>query len=184
MYIPSYDFRIFDLPQFSPLGAQEFGADTMFSANTPTGFIDYSINQLSGLLNANSPFPYIQRQFPSVIDSFETNTFFQGASNTRERLKQIRDEADRLLNNAGGGTANQTGDCTEGRNILGGCGPILGSKKVMKSDGDTSGVGTTTPTGGRIGEATAEWFKSLPAGSGIFIIAVAVIILLLLFVKK
>jgi len=54
----------------------------------------------------------------------------------------------------------------------------------MKSDGDTSGIGTTTPTGGKIGEATTEWFKSLPSGSGIFIIAVVVIILLLLFVKK
>jgi hypothetical protein len=179
MYIPSYDFRIFELPQFSPLQAQEFGADTMFSANTPTGFIDFSINQLSGLLNPNSPFPYVQRQFPSVIDNFETNTFFQGAADTRAKLKQIRDEADRLLNEAGG-----SGDCKEGRNILGGCGPILGSKKVLKSDGDTSGIGTTTPTGGKIGEATATWFKSLPAGSGTFIIAVVVIILLLLFVKK
>jgi hypothetical protein len=179
MYIPSYDFRIFELPQFSPLGAQEFGADTMFSANTPTGFIDYSINQLSGLLNPNSPFPYTQRQFPSVIDSFETNTFFQGASDTRAKLKQIRDEADRLLNEAGG-----SGDCKDGRNILGGCGPILGNKKVMKSDGDTSGIGTTTPTGGKIGEATVSWFKSLPAGSGVFIIGVAIVILLLLFVKR
>jgi len=179
MYIPSYDFRIFDLPQFSPLGAQEFGADTMFSANTPTGFIDYSINQLSGLLNPNSPFPYVQRQFPSVIDTFEINTFFQGASDTRERIRQIRDQADRMLKEAGGDEP-----CAEGRNIVGGCGPILGSKKVMKSDGDTSGVGTTTPTGGKIGDATVKWFKSLPAGSGVFIIAIVVIILLLLFVKK
>jgi hypothetical protein len=179
MYIPSYDFRIFELPQFSPLGAQEFGADTMFSANTPTGFIDYSINQLSGLLNPNSPFPYTQRQFPSVIDSFETNTFFQGAEDTRAKLRRIRDEADRALKEAGGGD-----DCAEGRNIVGGCGPILGSKKVMKSDGDTSGIGTTTPTGGKIGEATLAWFKSLPVGSGTFIIAVAVVILLLLFVKR
>ena len=179
MYIPSYDFRIFDLPQFSPLGAQEFGADTMFSANTPTGFIDFSINQLSGLLNPNSPFPYIQRQFPSVIDTFETNTFFQGASDTRAKIKQIRDEADRLLKEAGG-----SDDCKDGRNILGGCGPIIGSKKVMKSDGDTSGIGTTTPTGGKIGEATTNWFKSLPVGLETFIIAVVVIILLLLFVKK
>jgi len=46
MYIPSYDFRIFDLPQFSPLGAQEFGADTMFSAGTPTGFIAEEIDNV------------------------------------------------------------------------------------------------------------------------------------------
>jgi hypothetical protein len=184
MYVPSYDFRIFDLPQFSPLGAQEFGADTMFSASTPTRFIDYSINQLSGLLNPNSPFPYVQRQFPSVIDSFEVSTFFQGASDTRAKLQQIRDEADRMLQQAGGSNANQSGGCTEGRNILGGCGPILGSKKVMKSDGDTSGVGTTTPTGGRIGQATLSWFESLPKGAATFIIAVVVIILLLLFVKR
>lgn len=179
MYIPSYDFRIFDLPMFSPLQAQEFGAETMFSSNTPTSFIDYSINQLSGLLNPNSPFPYVQRQFPSVIDSFETNTFFQGASDTRAKLKQIRDEADRLLNEAGG-----NGDCKDGRNILGGCGPILGSKKVMKSDGDTSGIGTTTPTGNKIGDATLSWFEALPKGSGVFIIGVTVLILLFLFVKK
>jgi hypothetical protein len=185
MYIPSYDFRIFDLPQFSPLSAQEFGADTMFSAATPTSFIDYSINQLSGLFNSNSPFPYVQRQFPSVINNFEVETFFQGGvSQTRERLQQIRDKADDLLRQSGGGAANQSGGCTEGRNILGGCGPIFGSKKVMKSDGNTSGVGTTTPTGGRIGEATTEWFKSLPQGAGVFIIAIVVIILLLLFVKK
>ena len=156
----------------------------MFSASTPTRFIDYSINQLSGLLNPNSPFPYVQRQFPSVIDSFEVSTFFQGASDTRAKLQQIRDEADRMLQQAGGSSANQSGGCTEGRNILGGCGPILGSKKVMKSDGDTSGVGTTTPTGGKIGEATLLWFKSLPKGAATFIIAVVVIILLLLFVKR
>jgi hypothetical protein len=181
---PSYDFRLFDIGWASPLQANEYGAATSFRANDPTSFVDFSLNQLAGLLNPRSAYPYPQRQLPMPIEevpflSFFQNQAAQSSSETRERLKRVRDEADRLLGQAGGGEP-----CAEGRNILGGCGPILGSKKVTKHDGSDSSVGTATPTGGRIGDATKAWFESLPAGSGIFLIGVAVVILLLLFIRK
>lgn len=182
MYIPSYDFDLFDLPQFSPLQAQEFGAETSFRANTPLSFVDWSLNQFAGLMNPQASFPYVQTQFPSTINQSFGEPFFQGAEDVRERLRRVRDEANRALGEAGGAGSKSTGECTEGRNILGGCGPIFGSK-TMKS-GDSS-VGTTTPTGGRIGDATlGTFFKDLPQGAGIFLIAVVVIILLLLFARK
>lgn len=180
MYIPSYDFDLFELPQFSPLQAQEFGAETSFRANTPLSFVDWSLNQFAGLMNPSAAFPYIQNQFPSSIDTFFGDTYFQGAEDVRERLRRVRDEANRALGEAGDTTPSK--DCKEGRNILGGCGPILGSKP-MKSD--DSSVGTVNPSGDRIGTATlGTFFKDLPQGAGIFLIAVVVIILILLFVRK
>src|SRR5262245_33143086 len=101
MYIPSYDFRIFDLPLYSPLQAQEFGAATSFSANTPTSYIDYSINQLASLSNPSSPFPYIQRQFPYPVDNFDLENYFNSFQDTpleaRRRLEKLRDQANEIL---------------------------------------------------------------------------------------
>lgn len=185
MYVPSYDFDLFDLPQFSPLQAQEFGAETSFRANTPLSFVDWSLNQFAGLMNPRASYPYVQSQFPSGIDTNFGEPFFQGAEDVRERLRRVRDEANRALGEAGAAGTKSSGECTEGRNIFGGCGPILGSKTIKSDD---SSVGTNTPTGQRIGDATKESLKSifenLPAGAGVFLIAVVVIILLFLFVKK
>lgn len=180
MYIPSYDFDLFDLPQFSPLQAQEFGAETSFRANTPLSFVDWSLNQFAGLMNPQASFPYLQTQFPSLITESFGQPYFQGAEDVRERLRRVRDEANRALGEAGDVTPSK--ECKEGRNILGGCGPILGSKTIKSDD---SSVGTINPSGDRINAATlGSFFKDLPQGAGIFLIAVVVIILLLLFARK
>lgn len=179
MYIPSWDFRIFDLPMFSPLQAQEFGAATSFSANTPTSYIDQSLNSFAALLNPNNPNPYPQRQFPASMSDFGFDTFFQSedAVSIRDRATKVRDQAQAVLDELGG----KKNDCPQGRNILGGCGPILGSKPMRSND---SSIGDDpTHSGQKIG-SLKEWFDSLPSGSGIFLIAVIVIILLFLFVKR
>ncbi len=162
MYIPSYDFRIFDIPYFSPLQAQEFGADTTFSASTPLGYIDNSFNQL----------------------------FQQGASDTRERLKQIRDEADRMYKQAGGNdqapsvpSGNKTSDCPTGykRVTPFGIQWLSYCGKLSVSDGPGTMGDKTAPPGM---EAVETGLNSLPQGAGIFLIAVVAILFLLLFVRR
>jgi hypothetical protein len=64
MLTPSYDFNLFNLDQFSPLLANELGAGTSFSAADPTSYVDYSLNQLSGLLQPYNPLPYLSNQVP------------------------------------------------------------------------------------------------------------------------
>jgi hypothetical protein len=180
MYIPSYDFRIFDLPMFSPLQAQEFGADTMFSANTPTSFIDNSINQLSGLLDPRAAFPYIQRQFPSVVDRFGFDTYFQGIGQTRaeieaevERTKKLYDEAVTK--------AKTTPQCPSGYSPVSVFGIFSYCGKDLKSIDD---AGIAKSKAGETLKPIETLFNNLPKGSGVFLIAVVIIILLLLFVKK
>jgi hypothetical protein len=77
MLTPSYDFNLFGLDQFSPLMANEFGAGTSFSAADPASYVDYSLNQLQGLLQPFNPLPYIQQQFPSLITPQSPFSFFQ-----------------------------------------------------------------------------------------------------------
>lgn len=180
MYIPSYDFDLFDLPQFSPLQAQEFGAETSFRANTPLSFVDWSLNQFAGLMNPRASFPYLQSQFPSEIDTRFGIPFFQGGQTRAEieaevaRTKQVFDDAR--------AKAASPVQCPEGYSPVSVFGLFSYCGKDMKS-GDSS-VGTTTPSGNRIGDATKDFFANLPPGAGIFLIAVVVIILLLLFAKK
>ena len=181
MYIPSYDFEIFDLPQFSPLQAQEFGAETSFRANTPLSFVDWSLNQFAGLMNPNASYPYLQSQFPSAIDSTFGVPFFQGGQTRAEieaevaRTKQIFDEAKAKV--------KSPVQCPDGYSPVSVFGIFSYCGKDLKSD--DSSVGTVNPSGDRPGEVTAKNFlKDLPQGAGIFLIAVVVIILLLLFVKK
>lgn len=181
MYIPSYDFDLFDLPQFSPLQAQEFGAETSFRANTPLSFVDWSLNQFAGLMNPRASFPYLQSQFPSDIDTRFGIPFFQGGQTRAEveaevaRTKQVFDEAR--------AKAKSPVQCPEGYSPVSVFGLFSYCGKDMKS-GDSS-VGITTPSGNRIGDATlGTFFKDLPQGAGIFLIAVVVIILLLLFARK
>lgn len=162
MYIPSYDFRIFDIPYFSPLQAQEFGADTTFSASTPLGYIDNSFNQL----------------------------FQQGASETRERLRQIRDEADRMYKQAGGNDQTtpqipnvNKGDCPTGykRVTPFGIGALSYCGKELRSD-DSGAIGDKRAPPGM--SALETGLNSLPQGAGLFLIAIVAIIFLLLFVRR
>ena len=161
MYIPSYDFRIFDIPFFSPLQAQEFGADTTFSASTPLSYIDYSFNQL----------------------------FQDSASQTRERLRQIRDEADRMYKQAGGADTQSSAptpkktDCPTGYSKVTPFGiealSYCGKQRV------TDGPGTMGDKEAPAGLGAVETaMNALPQGSGLFLIAVVAIIFLLLFVRR
>ena len=191
MYIPSYDFDIFDLPDFSPLQAQEFGADTSFRANTPTSFLDWSLNQFAGLMNPNAAYPYIQSQFSSKIDTNFGNTFFQSGQGAQTR-EQIEAEvaAAKAVYDKAVAKVKEKPTCPPGFSPVSVFGLFSYCGKDMLSDGDTS----TLPPGIKekreeeikkmvLGE-WGEWFKSLPKGSGVFLIAVVVIILLLLFVRR
>lgn len=185
---PSYDFRLFDIGWMSPLQANEFGAATSFRASDPTSFVDFSLNQLAGLLNARAANPYPQRQLPGPIEEVPFLRFFQGDTRAAE-IEAARRQADleREMRRAEEEAAKRginVWDFLRGRTVRsGGSGPIAGGG-VLKSDGDTSGIGATTPTGGRIGEATKAWFASLPAGAGVFLIGVAALIFILLFARK
>ena len=192
MYIPSYDFRIFDLPMFSPLQAQEFGADTMFSANTPTNYVDFSINQLSGLTNPNSPFPYVQNQFPAVIDRFNLDDYFATVQDSpqaaKDRLRKLRDQANEILGentpapSPFPNTAKQS-DCPPGYERVNPLGITWLSYcgKQLHSD-DTNATGNKTAPPGM--QALETGLNALPQGAGLFLIAIVAIVFLLLFVRK
>lgn len=160
MEFPSFDFELFRIPFFSPLQAQEFGSITSYQANTPVQYADFSLSQLFAQTNP-------------------TQNTQESASQMRDRLRQVRDEADKLLREAGG--LDQ--DCPQGRNITGGCGPIFGSKPII-SDGKTAPIGDDPLKTGKKAQALKDFWDALPQGAGIFLIAVVVIILLLLLVKR
>lgn len=193
---PSYDFRLFDIGFVSPLQAQEFGAQTMFRASDPTSFVDYSLNQLAAILQPGNPRPFPQRQLPMPMEEIPFVSFFQaGAEDTRERLRRVRDEADRMLREAGGGDVQRfpSGGASTQKPQCGTTKCIWWERWLGKKDGecchdvlisDDSGVGTTTPTGERAGDATKQWLAALPPGAGVFLIAVAALIFILLFARK
>lgn len=181
MYIPSYDFRIFDLPMFSPLQAQEFGASTSFSANTPTNFIDYSLNQFAGLTNPQAAFPYIQNQFPSVVDKFNFDNYFQSfQTQTRAEIEaeveKRRAEFEKAKQAA---TAPRT--CPEGYSPVSVFGIFSYCGKKLVSDGQGTMGDKEAPPGM---QSVETFLKAMPPGTGIFLIAIVAIILLILFVKR
>ena len=187
MYIPSYDFKLFKIPNFSPLEANEYNASTQFSANTPLAYVDYSINQLAGLMQPNNPNPYNQRQFPSEIIPSELAAFFQDTpSAARDRLRKLRDQANEVL----GETAQDKvavpkakGDCPEGYSRVTpfGISALSYCGKQRVSDGQGTMGDKEAPAG--LGQLET-FMNALPQGSGVFLIAVIVIILLFLFVKR
>jgi hypothetical protein len=181
MYIPSYDFDIFDVPQFSPLQAQEFGAETSFRANTPLSFVDWSLNQFAGLMNPRASYPYVQSQFPSDIDTTFGVPFFQGGQSRAEIEAEVA-RTKKIFDDARAKAANPV-QCPEGYSPVSVFGLFSYCGKDLKS-GDSS-VGTINPSGDRPGDVTAKsLLKGLPQGAGVFLIAVVVIILLFLFVKR
>lgn len=191
MLLPSYDFGLFDIQEFSPLQMQEFGAQSSFSASDPVGYVDFSINQLRNIVNPNSAMPYRIRQFPTNIYPDVLPNFFQSesASTTRERLQRVRDEADRLLNQAGGANAptqekpaskpTSKKGCSLWDLFTFNCTPAwmtksgeaeAGKDVELKSSDDILGKGSP--------------FGNVPAGFGVAVIAILAIIFLLLFARR
>lgn len=187
MYIPSYDFSLFKIPNFSSLGAQEFNAMTEFSANTPLSYVDYSLNQLAGLTQPNNAYPYMQRQFPIDIYPQELQAFFQDTPQAaRERLRKLRDQANEVLGESSQDKVaipktKSEKTCPQGYSPVSVFGIFSYCGKDMISDGE----GTMGVKEAPIPLKNLETFmNALPQGSGIFLIAVVVIILLFLFVRK
>lgn len=178
MYIPSYDFNLFKIPNFSPLGAQEFNAMTEFSANTPLSYVDYSLNQLAALTQPNNPNPYSQRQFPSEIIPYELQSFFQGQSRADIEAEVAKRQAEFEKAKA---DVKAPKTCPEGYKPVSVFGIFSYCGKQMVSDGQGTMGDKEAPAGLGTLEKT---MNALPSGSGIFLIAVVVIILLFLFVKR
>lgn len=199
---PSYDFRLFDVGWISPLQANEFGAETTFNASDPTAFVDFSLNQLRDLLNPRASSPFPQRQLPLPIEEVPFATFFQdqsveAARAARDRLRGLRDEANRVLGESG---STATFPAGQGASAAAKCGTtkciwwekLIGKRdgecchEVMQHGADTSGVETEREKEVKemVKRDLGEWFGALPAGAGVFLIAVVVIVLLVLFVKR
>lgn len=203
-YQPSFDFDLFELPQFSSLMANEFGAETSFRANTPTPYVDFSLNQLLSILNTPNESPFPTRAYPesneleNLLSFFSSRnqlpfpqapsyaSGFQGAEDIRERLRRVRDEANRVLGEAGGTTASDI-TCPAGEvpytDILGRrkCGkPMISDGKGTMGDVPNMPSKKTTD---RI-EGFFSIFDKLPQGAGIFLIGIVAVIFLLLFARK
>jgi hypothetical protein len=192
MYIPSYDFGIFDIDAFSELQANEYGAMTRFSGNTPVSYVDFSLNQLYGLLNPSNPYPYISRQPTQTIIPRELQDFFAQKDKVIVYPSgTVPPELQRQGPPVAQGNKvmcdpNDTSWSGYTKRLLGICCTqgISPDGKSCTLHSDDSSVGTTTPSGERIGDVTAAWFGSLPQGAGVFLIGIAVVILLILFVRK
>lgn len=191
MLIPSYDFGLFDIREFSPLQAQEFGADTYFSANTPISYVNYAINQLTGLTQPDNPLPYISQgalRTASPIIPEELQYFFQQRDNitvypsgtTPPELQHkgapVKEGTKRMCTDADAMWKKIFGVC---------CMPptqAVGDKCVLHSD--DSSVGTVTPSGERVDLTSALGLSALPQGAGVFLIGIIILVLLVLFVRK
>lgn len=187
MYIPSYDFKLFKIPNFSPLEANEYGAMTQFSASTPSSYVDYSINQLAGLMQPNNPNPYSQQQFPSEIIPYELQQFFQDTpSAAAERLRKLRDQANEVLGETPQDKVKAPkpkSDCPPGYSRVNPLGitwlSYCGKERKFDGQGTMGDKEDTTGLGN-----FEKFMNALPQGSGIFLIAIVAIILLFLFVKR
>lgn len=192
---PSLDFKLFDVPSFSPLEANEYGAMTSFSANTPTKYLDFALNQLFGLTQSSNARPYRQVQFPAESELSNLLSFFQGgASETRERLKRVRDEADEMYRKAGGSDAVPAAQdqgkpapakkrgCTLWDVLNLNCTPAWMTESGSAEPSDSAVMKSGVSAG--VNTDVGALFRNLPAGAGVFLIAVVVIILLILFARK
>jgi hypothetical protein len=164
-YIPSYDFNLFSIPWISPLQAQEYGIESTFRANTPLPFVDYSLNQLQNILNAPQS------------SQFNPITFFQNPQGTVDYEAQVKAEMEKRK--AEYEKSVNIFDMIRGRTVRSGegTGPIVGSKQTANVD--DAGIAKS-----KTADELKKWFDALPVGSGVFLIAVTVIILLLLLVKR
>lgn len=189
MYIPSYDFGLFDIREFSPLQAQEFGADTYFSANTPVSFVNYAINQLSGLIDPSNPAPYQNNSaIASPIIPYELQQFFQQKDNITVYPSGITPPE----------LQKKGAPVKQGAKYV--CGPNDGFFKrllgicciqAVSADGkecvlhsDDNSVGTVNPSGDRVDLTSALGLSALPQGAGVFLIGIIILVLLILFVRK
>jgi|SRR5215475_1323282 len=189
MNIPSFDFQLFSLPNFSPLQAQEYGADTSFNANTPSWYVDFSLNQLLGLMQPSNPSPYVQRQFPARIQKYDPLNLFAQKPDIIEVYPQGtlppelqgKGQQPEIPNKGCNWFDIITLRCNPSLGTGGaqGTGPIIGSEE-RKSDGEN--VLGKEPSGA--GKKFADFLKSLPTGSGIFLIAIIALIFLLLFARR
>jgi hypothetical protein len=184
VYNPDYSFRLFDIPNFSPLQAQEFGASTIIRPQDPTSYVDFALGQLGGLLQPGNAYPYPQQQFPTEIVPYPQPTYFQTPSGqTTIQQAQAAVDSAKAAYDAAVAKAKQVGgipsdDCPQGRNILGGCGPIFGSKPLKSDDSSVGG------SQGNVAKKIGDAIVALPSGSGMFLIAIIIIILLLLIAKR
>lgn len=191
MYIPSYDFGLFDIDAFSELQANEYGAMTRFSANTPTSYVDFSLNQLYNLLNPSNPNPYISRmpQTTSIIPQ-ELQQFFQQRQGDAITVYPSGVTPPELQHQGAPVTQATKRVCTEAdgfwKRLLGICciQAVTPDGKDCALHSDDSSVGTVTPSGGRVDLTSALGFQSLPQGAGVFLIGILILVLLILFVRK
>jgi len=188
MQIPSFDFGLFSVPSFSPLQAQEFGAMTDFSANTPTPFIDFSLSQFLGLTQPNNAYPYAQRQIPTRIVPYELEQFFQGQDRSRAEIEaevRRREEAFRKAEeDARRSGALNIWDILQGKTVRsGGSGPIVGDQKTVSDGPDVLATEGSKKVGATF-DQVKMWLDALPGGAATFLIAVVIIILLVLFAGR
>lgn len=196
-YVPSFDFELFDLPNFSPLQANEFGAFTSFSANTPTSFTDYSLDRLLGLLRTPNPVPFPTRNFGNDFELENMLRFFQsqgsvsiddvrGKQPTNQIIVYPSGTLPPELQGKGQQPEVQRKGCTLFDMITGRCTPAILSPtggatasepNVMVSDGK----GTMGTEGSK---SIAKWIEALPQGTGIFLIGLVALVFLFLFARK
>lgn len=187
MNIPSYDFGLFEIPYFSELQANEYGIATRFQANTPTSYVDFSLNQLYNLMNPANPNPYLARR-PNTAQIIpdELQNFFQQRDNiTVYPSGTTPPELQRQ-----GAPVSQGGKrvCTDSdpfwKRLLGICciQAVTPDGKQCAQVNDDSSVGTVSPSGDRVN--AADLLKGLPQGSGVFLLGIIIIVLLILFVRK
>lgn len=191
MLIPSYDFGLFEVQNFSPLQAQEFGADTYFSANTPVSYVNYALNQLQGLTDPSNPLPYTSRSTlrvaPPIIPD-ELRQFFQQKDNITVYPSGVTPPELRHKGAPVAQGAKQVCGPNDGlwKRLLGLCciQAVSADGKECVQHSDDSSVGTVTPSGGRVDLTSALGLSALPQGAGVFLIGIIILVLLILFVRK
>lgn len=190
---PSYDFNLFDVPTFSPLYANELGASTSFSANDPAPYVDFSLGQLIGTIQPNNSLPYPQTQFPAVMSPYPTQPFFSTTPpQSPYPLEPIGPSAATLAAQAAADKARQVWLAALGQYNAahpGGWIFMPGSNATPAA----GAIGATMPGAGGAGDnapsptltdMAKKFFANLPAGAGLFLMGIAILILIFLFARK
>lgn len=202
---PSFDFRLFDIPNFSPLYANEFSADTSFSNNTPTSYVDFSLNRLANVLQTPNEMPFEQGIYPGPFNIPGFQSFFgqepgyydptQGRviggrlpqPTTTERRDvivvypsgQTPPELERRGPDVPEGATK--GGCNFFDLITFRCKPPYATESG-KAEGTGPIIGSTPQVSGR--QPMESFWKNLPEGAGVFLLGIIALVFLLLFIRR
>lgn len=182
---PSFDFQLFQLPNFGELFANEMGVSSRFNASDPIGYVNTSLDRLISLTQP-APYPsglfnYVQGGNADLIPQQTSGQFERAISEYQRRTEEaIRKAVQREQAEM---TYERAQDILKKNEILisgGSQQDVIDRAKELERDRYARERGGYDPTK----ELAGFPFGKLTKEQGYLVIAVIILVLLLLFVRR